>query len=169
MRRAWAIAATALLASCAGRGGPPAGAPGPDEGMVSYGVGTLSFEAPAGWRSSGEARRFSLLRPDERAKLEVQQVERVFKGEKECLADAEEALTRGSGGLQNLRRHATTLGGRRALLQEADAGQWHGWAWAVCDRQTQYRLFLTGQSPLPPDVLRAHQVLLSSARVAGRR
>ncbi len=169
MRRALIFGAAALLASCAGRRGPPEPAPGREEGMASYGVGALTFEAPAGWRASGEPRRFTLLRPDERAKLDVQQVDRRFKGEKECLADAEAALARGSDGLQNLRRHDTTFGGRRAILQEADAGQWHGWAWAVCDRQTQYRLFLTGRSPLPPDVLRAQRVLLSSARVAGGR
>jgi len=133
--------------------------------MLVYGVGALSFEAPAGWRAQGEARRFSLLRPDERAKLDVQQVDRTFQNEKECLADAEAALARGSGGLQNLRRHPTTFAGRRAVLQGADAGQWHGWAWAVCAGQEQYRLFLTGQSPLPPDVLRAHRLLLSSARL----
>ncbi|BDG07866.1 hypothetical protein [Anaeromyxobacter paludicola] len=167
MRRLAAVTAAVVLASCAGRRGPPSGAPSRDQGMLTYGVGALSFEAPADWRAQGEARRFTLLRPDERAKLDVQQVERTFGSEKECLADAEAALARGSGGLQNMRRHPTTFAGRRALLQEADAGQWHGWAWAVCAGPHQYRLFLTGQSPLGADVLRAQKLLLTTARVGG--
>ncbi len=68
-----------------------------------------------------------------------------------------------------MRRHLTSLAGRRAVAQEADRGGWHGWAWAVCDGGRQYRLFFTGVSPVSGEALAALTALQASARIGGGR
>ena len=165
--------ALALLGACgltherAADEGPQA-RPSATEGFTVYTVGRLSFEAPASWRATGSARQVLLVSPADDARIDVQQVEGAPQASDEaCLARAQEALTRGAARLENVRRHATTLAGRRAVVQEADQQGWHGWAWAVCDRGEQYRLFFTGRSPVPADGVRAVRRLSSSAVLAG--
>jgi hypothetical protein len=173
MRRGIALAAAALLAAqgCAvvhqrAEEGAPVTRPGGDEGMVFYSVGRLSFEAPAAWAARGDARRVLLTHPENTARIDAQSVDRPFKSEAECLAQAEDSLARGSPGLTNVRRHATALAGRKAVTQEADQGAWHGWAWAMCDGREQYRLFFTGLSPVRDENLRALHLMTASAVLA---
>jgi len=86
-------------------------------------------------------------------------------GEAECLADAEAVLGRGAAGLTNARRHATSFAGRRGVTQEGDQGGWHGWAYAVCEGTTQYRIWFSGLSPMGPEALEAHRMLVASAQL----
>jgi hypothetical protein len=130
-------------------------------------VGRLTFLAPDTWEARGNERRLQLSHPQNQGRLDVQQVERKFKDEKECLAGAEESLAKGSTNLTNVRRHPSTFAKRRAVTQEADQGGWHGWAWALCDGGTQYRLFFAGRSPVPPDVLEGWRALTRSAAMTG--
>jgi hypothetical protein len=134
--------------------------------MLLYTVGRLTFEAPAGWRARGDARRVVLVSPADDARIDAQVSDRTFPDDRSCLAHAEDALARGQAKLTNVRRHPTTLAARRALVQEADQNGWHGWAWAVCDRGEQYRVFFTGRSPLNPESVRASRLLGSSAVIA---
>jgi hypothetical protein len=136
------------------------------EGWLVYTVGALQLEAPASWAASGDPRRIA-LDAGGAAKLEVWQVEARYPDAKACLAAAEEALARGEGALARVRRHATTLAGRPAVMQEADAGGWHGWAYAVCDGGVQHRVFFTGRSPIPAGLLEAWREVLRSARLGG--
>jgi hypothetical protein len=163
------LPATLLLASCmtlqrAGEPVPPS-RPAADEGMLVYTVGELAFEVPSGWPARGDERHVEAEPPDASAKVEVRLSEQRFKGPAECATHAEAALARGSAGLANVRRHPTTVAGRRALVQEADAGPWHGWAYAICDGHVQYRIFVTGLSPVRPETLDAFRVLISSAQI----
>jgi len=141
----------------------PQSRPAGDEGMLMFTVGRLSFEAPAAWPARGDPRRVLLVSPQNDARIDAQVSERRFKDDGECLAQAEDSLARGSGKLTNVRRHPTTLAGRKAVVQEADQDGWHGWAWAVCDGGEQYRIFFTGRSPLGEESLRASRLLSSSA------
>jgi hypothetical protein len=141
----------------------PVSRPAGDEGMLMFTVGRLSFEAPASWPARGDPRRVLLVSPQNDARIDAQVTDRAFKGDGECLAQAEDALARGSAGLTNVRRHPTTLAGRKAVVQEADQGSWHGWAWAMCDGGEQYRIFFTGRSPLTEESLRASRLISSSA------
>ena len=166
MRRLAALA-LALLSACttlelAGR---PVTRPAGDEGMVTYVVGRLSFEAPSTWPATGDDRRVRIASPQGVARIEVDAVARPVAGEAECLADAETVLGRGAGGLSNVRRHPTSFAGRRALVQEGDQGDWHGWAYAVCDGTTQYRIWITGVSPMNQEALEAHRMLVASAQL----
>jgi hypothetical protein len=131
--------------------------------MLMFTVGRLSFEAPAAWPARGDPRRVLLVSPQNDARIDAQVSERPFKNDGECLAQAEDSLARGSGKLTNVRRHPTTLAGRKAVVQEADQDGWHGWAWAVCDGGEQYRIFFTGRSPMGEESLRASRLLSSSA------
>jgi hypothetical protein len=166
MRRL-AIAALASLAACVTleQAGRPVTRPAGDEGMVVYVVGRLSFEAPSAWTATGDDRRVRITSPQGQVRIEADAVARPVAGEAECLADAETALVRGAAALTNVRRHPTSLAGRRALTQEGDQGGWHGWAYAVCDGTTQYRLWFTGLSPMGPEALEAHRVLVASAQI----
>jgi len=137
--------------------------------MVIYQVGRLSFEAPRAWEASGGPAAVHAESSDGRAFLDVRWLERRFAGERECLAQADESLAQGAADLANVRRHATSLAGRRAVAQEADRGDWHGWAYALCDGGTQYRIFLTGVSPVSGEALAALRALLASAWIGGRR
>ena len=134
-------------------------------GMLVYAVGNLSFEVPADWVVRGSAKRLEAHPDDSRARIEVQQMERDFIKDSECLADAKTALVRGSAGLSKVRRHPTTVAGRRAVTQEADAGRWHGWAYALCDDRIQYRFFLAGISPVKPETLNTFRLVVASARI----
>ena len=167
MRRVRGLAAAAVaLAACA-LFRPPEGRPSGRAGWLVYQVGALAFEAPEGWRASGDARRVTLEAPDEGARLVVSAVEERFRDEKACLSAAEEELRRGEGALTRVRRHATTLGGRRAVAQEADQGPWHGWAYGLCDGGAQYRIFLVGLSPVRPEVLEVQRALLEKLHIGG--
>ena len=141
----------------------PQSRPAGDEGMLMFTVGRLSFEAPAAWPARGDPRRVLLVSPQNDARIDAQVSEKPFKDDGACLAQAEDSLARGSGKLTNLRRHPTTLAGRKAVVQEADQEGWHGWAWAVCDGGEQYRVFFTGRSPMGEESLRAYRLLSSSA------
>jgi hypothetical protein len=142
---------------------PPAGRPSGQRGMLQYGIGRLTFLAPDTWEASGSSRKLHLAHPQDRGVLDVQQSDRSFRDEKECLANAEESLAKGSAKLTNIRRHASSFAGKRAIAQEADQGAWHGWAWALCDGGTQYRLWFAGVSPVQKDVLDAWHALTKSA------
>jgi hypothetical protein len=170
MRNALAAALLAALAGCAGvqraEDSPIAGQSSGQSGLLRYTVGRLALLAPDSWEARGGARKLMLRHPEDRGRLDVQQVERTFADEKACLAGAEESLAKGSAGLTNVRRHASSLAGRKAVAQEADQGGWHGWAWAVCDGSTQYRLFFAGRSPVPKDVVAALRTLTRSATLA---
>jgi predicted Zn-dependent protease len=171
------VAALGLLAAVAGSGcagvrslvSPvPQGSPTERSGWLAWGVGGLRFEAPAGWVASGDTRRLTLDAGGE-ARLEALAVEGAFADRKACLSAAEEALARGEAQLSRVRRHQTTLAGHPAVVQEADAGGWHGWAYAVCDGGEQHRLFFTGRSPIPAELLEAWRGVVKSARVGGGR
>jgi hypothetical protein len=169
------ILAVAMLVAAAGCSvvhervldSPPEGQPSSQRGMLRYGVGRLTFLAPDAWESSGSSRKLHLAHPQDQGVLDVQQVDRSFRDEKECLANAEESLVKGSAKLTNVRRHGTSFAGKRAVTQEADQGGWHGWAWALCDGGTQYRLWFAGRSPVQKDVLDAWHALTKSAALTG--
>jgi hypothetical protein len=146
----------------------PSSRPSGDEGMLLYTVGRLTFEAPAGWPARGDPRHVLLTSPGNDARVDAQVSDRTFPDDASCLAHAEDSLARGTAGLSNVRRHQTTLAGRKAVVQEADQGPWHGWAWAVCDGGEQYRVFFTGLSPLKEEAVRAVRLLGSSAVLATR-
>jgi hypothetical protein len=159
-----ALLPLALQLACAS--GPQA-RPGGDEGMLLFTVGRLSFQAPAAWQARGDANHVVLVSPAGDARLDARRADRTFPDDRQCLSNAEEALARGGARLRNVRRHPTTLAGRRAVVQEADQDRWHGWAWALCDAGEQYRVFLTGLSPVREEALRAVRLLSSSAYLAG--
>jgi hypothetical protein len=172
-RRGGAAALALLLLGGAGCAGlralvapPPEGAPGSRPGWLLWSVGALRFEAPAGWTPSGDARRLALDAGGE-ARLEAWVLEEPYPDAAACLAAAEEALARGEAQLSRVRRHATTLAGKTAVVQEADSGGWHGWAYAVCQGGTQHRLFFTGRSPIGPELLEAWRGLVAGARLGG--
>ena len=168
MKRAGLICAFVLAGCAAG----PSWRPSSDASMRVYTLGKLSFEAPADWTMRGTQSNVKLVSPDELARLEVRMLE-VGASEPECMASAEHSLERGSPGLQKIRRSETTVAGRRALAQEADAPvagsatPWHGWAYAICDGGTQYRIFFTGLSPIAPDTLGVHRRVVSTAKLDG--
>jgi hypothetical protein len=158
------------LASCSlvhqrAQEGEPVSRPAGDEGMLLYTVGRFTFEAPAGWEARGDARH---VLPQNDARIDAQLSDRTYRDDAECLGQAEQSLARGAANFQNVRRHPTTLAGRKALVQEADQQGWHGWAWAVCDGGEQYRVFFTGRSPLREEAVRASRLIPSSAMLAAR-
>lgn len=144
----------------------PQGAPGSRPGWMAWSVGGLRFEAPAGWAPSGDPLRL-VLDADGAAQLRAWEVEERFTDGPACLAAAGEALARGEAQLSRVRRHTTTLAGRPAVVQEADDGGWHGWAYAVCHGGVQHRLFFTGRSPIAPDLLEAWRDVVASVRLGG--
>ena len=73
----------------------------------------------------------------------------------------------GAASLTGVRRHATTFAGRKAVVQEADQGGWHGWAWATCDRGEQYRVFLSGRAPVSRETSRCSAGSWPTARLGG--
>jgi hypothetical protein len=154
-----------LVAASAGCGrlqGIPTG-----RGWNLYRVGALALELPEDWSARGDATRISAEAPDGRARVSAQRLERAFGSGTECLAQAEQSLARGAADLERSRRHPTKLGGRSAVVQEADSGGWHGWAWAACDGGLQYRLSFFGASPLSPEAVTAQRGLEASVRFEG--
>lgn len=145
-------------------GGPPPSRPGSEPGTLLYAVGKLSFEAPAAWTATGDARGMTASHPEGAGRLEVRLSDRTFRDEAECLARAEEALARGAAGAANVRRHPTTFAGRKGLVMEGDQGAWHGWAWALCDGGEQVRVSFFGMTPLREDVMTAWRRLERTAR-----
>ncbi|HET9554161.1 MAG TPA: hypothetical protein VFP50_14430 [Anaeromyxobacteraceae bacterium] len=143
---------------------PPPSEPSERAGWLVYTVGGLRFDAPAAWGASGDARRLTLDAGGS-TRLQAWVVEARFDDAKACLAAAEEALQKGEERLARVRRHPTTLARRAAIMQEADAGGGHGWAYAVCDGAVQYRLFFSGPSPIPAELLEAWRELVKSARL----
>jgi hypothetical protein len=168
-----AAVAACILCSCTlvherAREEGPQSRPARDEGMLAYSVGRLSFEAPAAWTARGDPRHVLLVSPAGDARIDAQLMERTFPDDARCLAQAEQALARGGSRLTNVRRHPSTLAGRRSVAQEADQDRWHGWAWAVCDGGEQYRIFFTGLSPLKEESVRIVRSLPASAVLAPR-
>lgn len=173
MRIALPVALVLVLGALAGCAGirpsdesPIQGQSSGQSGLLRYTVGRLAFLAPDGWEARGGPLRVQLAHPQGQGRLDVQQAERPYADEKACLAGAEEALAKGATRLTNVRRHGSSLAGRKAVAQEADQGAWHGWAWALCDGGTQYRLFFAGRSPIPKDVLAAMRTLTRTATLA---
>ena len=172
MTRSGFVLALLLLASCTlvherAGDGPVRGEASAQKGMLEYAVGRLTFLAPDSWEATGGSRRVQLAHPTNHGRLDVQQVDRAFRDEKECLAAAEESLAKGAANLTNVRRHGSSFAGKRAVAQEADQAGWHGWAWAVCDGATQYRLFFAGRAPVPADVMDAWRGFTRSAAFTG--
>jgi hypothetical protein len=160
-------AALAALTACAGLRGPETSA-GAAPGTTRYTVEALSFEVPSTWRAGGSPRAVKLTHPQDLAVLEVSAVGQRFPDEKACLAAGGAALARGDRSLQNVRRHSSSFGGRPAVAQEADQGGWHGWARAVCDGGTQYRIFFSGRAPVSREVIGAWNAFTKSARLGAR-
>ncbi len=166
------ICAAALLPACRtvreAFQPPPQGRPTGREGWLVYGVGDLRIEAPSTWRPHGTAERLELESQDGSGRLEVRRVDDRWDGEAACLAAVEARLAASEERLDRPRRHPTTVAGRRAVVLEADqGGRGHGWAWGICDGGTQYRIFLSGSTPLSRDVLEEYRTLLASARIGG--
>ena len=159
-----------VLWACAGvQGGIPPAPPGAlsgKEGWLTYSVGLMRFDAPAGWTSSGVPHHLLLERPDGQARLEVSTKEAAFPNGAACLADAEELMKRGDT-MKRVRRHPTRFAGLRALALEGEERGWEVWAWAACDGGVQYQVFLTARTPAPSEVVDLFRALTSGARVGG--
>ncbi len=170
-RLARALAAAALLGAGCGTiretlAPAPQARPAERPGWLVYPVGALALEAPGDWTASGGPDRLVLEPPNGAARLEAWRVPTPFESVRACRDAAEESLRRGAGGLDRVRRHPTTAAGVAAVTQEADQGGWHGWAYALCDGRSQYRLFFTGRSPIPPALLETWQAVLQALRLA---
>jgi hypothetical protein len=152
-------------AGCGGLKGTATGRPG----WSGFRAGELSFELPDDWRVRGDPLRLRAEPGDGTARLTVERLERAFGSESECLAQADEALSRGAAALERSRRHPTRLGGRPAIVQEGDSGSWHGWAWAACDGRVQYRISFAGVSPISTGILAARRGVEESVRFSGDR
>ena len=161
---AGAVMAALAVASCARVG--PVSRPSPDGAVRIYSVAGLSFEAPAAWSADGDPRKVKLASPGGEAVLEVRATA-VAGPVDDCLVGAGEALERGAASLSGVRRHGSTFAGKRAIAQEADQGGWHGWAWATCDRGEQYRVFLSGRSPVSRETIEVQRRLVATARLGG--
>jgi hypothetical protein len=159
-----------LLASCAGpsglRGSPVARTAG-RPGWLVYQVGAISFEAPASWDAGGDARRVALVPPEGMVRLEAWEAGSHGADAAACLADGEAALRARDAGLERVQRHPSTLGGRKALTQEADQGNNHGWAWVTCLGPVQHWLTFTGRSPVSQGHLETWRAVVLSARLGG--
>jgi hypothetical protein len=127
----------------------------------------MALDLPEEWGARGDGRHLSAESPDGRARVMAEQPDRPFSAEAECLARAEQSLARGAAELERSRRHPTRLGGRPALVQEADQRGWHGWAWAVCDRGQQYRLSFFAVSPMTPEAFAAQRGIEAAVRFDG--
>ncbi len=159
-----------LLASCAGPSGlrgAPDSRPASRNGWLIYQVGALSFEAPATWDASGDARRMALLPPEGAARLEAWEAGSRGADAGACLADAEAAMKVRDSGLERVQRHPSSLGGRKAITQEADQGSNHGWAWVACAGTAQHWLTFTGRSPVSQPLLEEWRAVVQSARLGG--
>jgi hypothetical protein len=158
-------AGAVLLASACARVNPVS-RPSPDGASRIYSVAALDFEAPADWRADGSGRQVKLVSPGGDALLEVRATA-VPGPAATCLSGAEEALARGASSLDGVRRHPSTFAGRKAVVQEADQGGWHGWAWATCDGGEQYRVWISGRAPVSRQTLDVQRRLVATARLGG--
>jgi hypothetical protein len=165
------VAGLALLATagCAGLGGrgEPDWRPSERTGWRVYSVGAVTFEAPSSWEASGDGRRLTLVPPEGTARLEAWAAGDRGTDGKACLAAGEAALRERDPGLERVQRHPSTLGGRPALVQEADQGSSHGWAWVVCAGKAQHWLTFTGRSPVGQPLLEAWREVVRTARLGG--
>jgi hypothetical protein len=165
------VAGLALLvtAGCAGPGwrGEPDWIPSGRTGWRVYTVGAIRFEAPSSWEASGDGGRLELVPPEGTARLEAWAAGDRGTDGKACLAAGEAALKERDPGLERVQRHPSTLGGRPALVQEADQGMNHGWAWVVCAGKAQHWLTFTGRSPVGQPLLEAWREVVKSARLGG--
>jgi len=164
------LLAALLLASCAGPSGlrgAPGSRPAGRDGWRIYQVGALSFEAPSGWEAGGDAHRLALVPPDGTARLEAWESGSRGADAAACLADGEAALKSRDAGLARVQRHPSTLGGRKAITQEADQGSTHGWAWVTCVGPVQHWLTFTGRSPVSQRLLEAWREVVQTARLGG--
>jgi hypothetical protein len=159
----------ALAMACAGPGaaGRPQVHAASRAGWSVYQVGALSFEAPDAWEAAGDARRLALTTPDEAAQLKVWVGPSGFSGAAACLADAEATLRKREAEQERVQRHPTRLGGVDAVLQEADHGGAHGWAYGVCVGPAQHWMVFTGRSPVPRELLEAWRDVVQATRVGG--
>jgi hypothetical protein len=161
-----AVAALVLLATgCGGLRGQPTGR----AGWLGYRVGALTLELPEDWGARGDAVRIAARSPDGLAVLKAAQLERAFPSEAECLAQAGQSIGRSAAGLERSRSHPTRLGGRSAFVMEGDRRGWHGWAWAACDGERQYRVEFMGASPMAPETAAAQRSVEGSVRFDGAR
>ena len=167
MRRAPLVlgVAAALLAGACARV-TPVSRPTPDGAGRIYSVAELEFQAPADWRADGSPREVKLASPAGDAVLEVRATA-VPGPAGACLSRAEDSLARGAGTLDAVRRHASSFAGKKAVSQEADQGGWHGWAWAVCDRGEQYRVWFSGRAPVSRETIDVQRRLVATARMGG--
>jgi hypothetical protein len=164
--RAGSAAALAALVAISCARVSPVSRPTPDGKGRVYSVAALSFEAPAGWRADGDPRSVKLSSPTGDARVEVKAT--AVPGPPDgCLAGAEEALERGAASLTGVRRHPSTFAGKKAVVQEADQGGWHGWAWATCDRGEQYRVYMAGRAPVSRETIDVQRRLVATARMEG--
>jgi len=153
--RRWALALLLVVATAAC--GRLRGVPSARAGWSGFRAGALSFELPEEWIVRGDSTRLRAEPSGGMAQLRVERVERPFRSEAECLAQAEQSLARGAAGLERSRRHPTRLGGRPAVVQEGDSGAWHGWAWAACDKSQQYRVSFLAISPMAQPLFAAQR------------
>jgi hypothetical protein len=167
MRRSPVLRAAllALLAGACARVSPVS-RPTPDGDARIYSVADLQFQAPSDWRADGGARQVKLVSPSGDALLEVR-ASAVAGTASACLSNAEEVLARGASSLEGVRRHPSTFAGKKAVVQEADQAGWHGWAWAVCDRGEQYRVWLAGRAPVSRETIDVQRRLVATARLGG--
>jgi hypothetical protein len=156
-----------LAAACAGPAGRPDVRPGSRAGWSLYRVGALGFEAPDQWEASGDARRLALVAPGEAARLQVWVGAGGFAGTAACLDDVEAALKLRESEQQRVQRHPTRLGGANAVLQEADHGSAHGWAYGVCTGGVQHWMIFTGRSPVAKRLLDEWRGVVESTRAGG--
>jgi hypothetical protein len=164
------LLAALLLTSCAGpsglRGTPVTRSSG-RTGWLVYQVGALAFEAPAAWDAGGDARRVALVPPEGMARLEAWDSGSHGADATACLAEGEAALKARDAGLERVQRHPSTLGGQKAIAQEADQGSTHGWAWVACQGAVQHWLTFTGRSPVSQRHLEDLRAVVQSARLGG--
>lgn len=143
------------------------GAPTGRTGWLGYRLGEMALDLPEEWGARGDGRHLSAESPDGRAHVMAELAAGPFSAEAECLARAEQSLARGAVELERSRRHPTRLGGRSAVVQEADQRGWHGWAWAVCDRGRQYRISFFAVSPMTPEAFAAQRGIEAAVRFDG--
>jgi hypothetical protein len=162
------LAALLLGAGCAGSA-PGAAAPRPAgrAGWHLHTVGALSFEAPADWEASGDGRRLALVPPGRSARVEAWVGPRRGADARACLAEAQASLQERDAGLERVQRHPSTLGGQAALVQEADQGASHGWAYVACAGTAPHWLTFIGRSPVSQPLLEDWRALIQTARLGG--
>jgi hypothetical protein len=158
--------ALVLTAGCAGVSAP-ASRPADRAGWRIYSVGAITFEAPAAWEASGDARKLTLVPPDGGARLEAWVAGERGPDGKACLAAGEAALKERDAGLARVQRHPSMLGGQPAVQQEADQGSIHGWAYVACAGKAQHWLTFTGRSPVGQGLLEDWRAVVQSSRLGG--